>query len=240
MSSQIGIITQARMTSTRLPGKILKKIKGKALLEYHIERLKWSDLPVIVATTTNQTDDCVVDLCRMLRLPFFRGDETDVLSRYYLAAKEHSLDIVIRVTSDCPLIDGRLIKRGLGKFVDCDYLSNSISCTFPRGLDFEIFSFEALEMAYNNASEIPEREHVTPYIHRTQKDLFRITPFFADNDDSVFRITVDTEDDFQLIKELIEKFGCDNLTAEEIISVLQRNPYLKDINAHVRQKKYGE
>ncbi len=231
------IITQARMTSTRLPGKILKTVKGRTLLEYHIERLKWSGVPVIVATTINQTDDVVVDLCQKFDVIIFRGDEDDVLSRYYLATKEHSLNTVIRVTSDCPLIDGNMIKQGLKAFTDCDYLSTGVIRTYPRGFDFEIFSFSALEKAYHDAGEAYEKEHVTPYIHDTHKHLFQIKPFTANTDNSEFRITVDTEDDFRLIEEMIENFECDRLTADEIIAVLQENPYLKDINAHVKQKK---
>jgi len=213
------------------------KIKGKTLLEYHIERSKWSELPLIVATTTNNSDDCVVDLCKKLNILFFRGDENDVLSRYFLAARENKLKTVIRVTSDCPLIDGNLVRKALQSFTDCDYLSNSFIRTYPSGFDFEIFSFSALEKAYYNAVESSEREHVTPYIYHTHKHLFRIKPFVTDNDNSRFRITVDTEDDFKLIKEMIENFECDRLTADEIITVLQKNSYLKDINAHVTQRK---
>lgn len=240
MSPQAGIITQTRMTSTRLPGKVLKRINNLSLLEYHLMRLQWADLPVVVATTTNGTDDVLVQLCQNLKMDFFRGDEEDVLSRYYLAALQWRFDPIIRVTSDCPLIDGKMIREALEDFQDCHYLTNSLVRTFPRGFDFEIFSLEALEIAYREGTETHEREHVTPYIYSGKQKNFKIKHFTGREDVSHFRVTVDTEEDFELLNELIEKFHCHALSSQEIIEILKQNPYLREINSQVKQKDLRE
>lgn len=240
LHNRTAIITQARTTSTRLPAKILKKINGQTLLDYHLNRLKWSNLPIIVATTTNTCDDSIVDICKTHSINVFRGDEHNVLSRYYYAAKQFQLNIIIRVCSDCPLIDGTLIKNALDEFSNCDYLSNTINSTFPLGFNFEIFTFNALEEAYLNATETPEKEHVTPYIYRNHSDLFKIKHFSNNVDASHYRLTVDTDDDFTLIKSLITDYQCGNKNIYDIVDVLNRNPLLENINSHIQQKQYGE
>lgn len=242
MKKKVGIITQGRMTSSRLPGKILLKVKNKTILQHHIDRLQTTGFQVYVATTTNETDDPIVDFCKKSNLPFFRGSENDVLSRYYLCAKENNLDVVVRVTTDCPLIDGEVVKEGILKYLELNsddyYVSNCLTRTYPRGFDFEVFSFKALEEAFNMASLENEREHVTTYIRNIEKN--KLVKFFSierHSDDSKYRITLDEDDDWKLIKILIEKFDCEAKNAEEIIQVLQNNPELFLINAHVEQKK---
>ncbi|MBC7428130.1 MAG: glycosyltransferase family protein [Bacteriovorax sp.] len=238
---KIGIITQARTTSTRLPRKVLMKLDGKTLLEHHMDRLKWSGLPVFLATTINQSDDEIVALSDKLLIPNFRGSEDDVLSRYYGCAQKYKLDVIVRVTSDCPLIDGNLIKDGVEKFLAAGndaYVSNCLIRTYPRGFDFEVFSFEALEKAFKNAVEKPEREHVTPYIRNPDKNknlqiIDQVRPASAGK----HRITVDEEDDFKLIQLLIEKYHLADKKADEIIEFLERHPEISKINAHVEQKK---
>jgi len=239
---KVSIITQARMAATRLPGKVLKTIREKSLLAYHLQRAAWSDLPIIVATTVKGEDEPIVEECKTLKISYFRGEEDDVLSRYYHCAKENNLDIIVRITSDCPLIDGLLIREGFEEYKrsDVDYLSNSIERTFPRGLDFEIFSFKALEAAYKNAKELPEREHVTPYICRNNPNLFRIMGFPYKEDKSRYRITVDTDKDFEVIKILIEDFEADQKGYEQIIEILGNHPEIVNINKDVKQKEYGE
>ena len=235
-----GIITQARMTSTRLPGKVLKQIKGVSLLKYHSDRVKESGYPFYIATTTNSTDDDIVDFCKEENIAFYRGDEANVLSRYFFCAKENKLDIIVRVTSDCPLVDGLLIKRALNQYVNqfekYDYVSNYIERTFPRGFDFEIFSFEYLEEAYLNATMKEELEHVTPYINlnRSNKTIFHSILYKEDK--SNYRITVDTQEDFELIRRLIVDHCANELSASEIIAILDNNPDLVKINAHIQQK----
>jgi spore coat polysaccharide biosynthesis protein SpsF len=238
----IGIISQARMGSTRLPGKVLMKIKQKTILEYHIERLRWSHLPIIVATTDQKADELIVSLCADIKTPCFRGDEEDVLKRFYECAVANRFDIIIRVTSDCPLIDGLLIKEGLGLFTKegVDYLSNTIERSFPQGFDFEIFSFNVLKSAFANAKEKPEREHVTPYIWRNNPEKFKLWNFKNDLDRSNYRLTVDTQEDFLVVKELIEKYGADRKDYKEIISILENNSYISELNKAICQKEYGE
>jgi spore coat polysaccharide biosynthesis protein SpsF len=238
---KVGIITQARTTSTRLPGKVLLETVGKTVLEHGIDRLRWSGYPIFVATTINQTDDVIVSLCEKLSVFYHRGSEDDVLSRYYECAQKFNLDIIVRVTSDCPLVDGYLIKDGVEKFIasgENAYVSNCIERTYPRGFDFEIFSFKALEKACENASERFEREHVSPFIRNPDKNkgVSLISLTRTKNADQ-FRITVDEEDDFKLIKILIENYHLVGKKAEEIITFLEANPEIANINAHVEQKK---
>jgi len=236
-----GIITQVRMTSTRLPGKVLKKANGKPLLKYHIDRLRWSGLPVYIATTTNKEDDIIAEFARSEKIPFYRGSEPNVLSRYYECARANKLNIVVRVTSDCPLIDGYLIKDALQIYVKSNirdqYLSNAMERTYPRGFDFEIFSFDLLEDAYQNATLSEDLEHVTPYINRNRSGNVQCKVFTQKADKSNYRITVDAPDDYELIKTLIEKYGADKLSYTQITNILDQHPELSQINAHIKQKK---
>jgi len=156
---KVTAIIQARMTSTRLPGKVLKKVLNKSLLEYQLERVARSELidEIIVATTLNESDDPIVGLCKQLGVSIFRGSEGDVLSRYYEAARQYNSDVVVRLTSDCPLIDPKIIDRVIQMYLTkkFDYVSNTQLKTFPRGMDTEVFSFEILQTAYCNAGKDP-------------------------------------------------------------------------------------
>ena len=169
---RVVIIVQARMTSTRLPGKVLKTVLGKPLLEYQIERLRRVKLAdeIVIATTTNNADQPIIDLCDRLSIPYYRGSEDDVLARYHSAAIFHQADTVVRVTSDCPVIDPQVIDRVIYTYIDehpkYDYVSNCLERTYPRGMDTEIFSFNALEQAFQQAITQPDREHVTPFIYQ--------------------------------------------------------------------------
>jgi spore coat polysaccharide biosynthesis protein SpsF len=239
---KIGIISQARMTSTRLPAKILLTVLDKPLLLYHVNRLKMSEVPIYIATTSNQTDDIVEKFCVENHLPFFRGSESDVLSRYFYLAEREKLDVIVRVTSDCPLIDGYEIKKALAFYTALPnyknvYYTNCQKRTFPRGFDFEIFSFESLKKCFDFGTLEFEREHVTPYIWKTHPEQFDILHYLRDEDCSRFRITVDEEDDFKLIKILIEKYSAHTLNSAGIIDILKAHPELSAINEHVEQKK---
>lgn len=240
-SNKVLIVSQARMTSTRLPGKVMREVCNKPLLQYHLERLSWSGFPIVLATTTNHTDDPIVDLGRKWNVPTFRGSETDVLGRFYNAVKEYAPDIVVRVTSDCPLIDGYQISKAVHDYSECRdsqlYASNCIERTFPRGFDFEIFSASMLEEAYFRATSPSEREHVTPYFYQTKKERFRFMSFKNTTDDSSFRLTVDEQADFDLISQLITDWSCHLLTWDKICEVLRSNPRLKEMNQHIEQKK---
>lgn len=238
---KIGIISQARMTSTRLPGKVLKEINGIPLLKYHIDRAMQSGYQLYIATTTNATDEPIVDFCKKENIPYYRGSENHVLSRYYGCAREHELDIIIRITSDCPLIDGALIKKALEKqknaFGTYDYISNCIKRSYPRGFDFEIFSFEYLQEAYETATLPSDIEHVTPYIHQNRSNQTNFQHIVHSSDKSQYRITVDTPEDFELIEKLIKDHQAQNLPFNKIINILDEHPELVAINAHIEQKK---
>ena len=240
-NSDIGIITQVRMTSSRLPGKVLMKVSEKTLLGYHIDRLKQTGLKIIIATTSNEADDSIAEFAKENNLACFRGSEANVLSRFYHAALMYQLNTIIRVTSDCPLIDPHIIRSGLEKYIQLNnsnlYLSNTIERTYARGFDFEIFSFDALKDAFDHAVEPGDLEHVTPYIWKDKSGKTEMYQKQQDLDHSGFRITVDTKEDFELIKLLIEQHKAHSMAYNEIENLLVDNPELVRINAHVEQKK---
>ena len=169
-------IVQARMGSTRLPGKVLEDVGGKPMLEHIVSRLGRSRLinDVIVATSSAQGDDPIAEAATQKNIKLFRGHETDVLDRYYEAAKSARADIVVRITGDCPLIDSEVVDRVITTFLseECDYASNTLVCTYPDGLDAEVFSFAALEIAWRNGRRAADREHVTPFIRTSRRFQF--------------------------------------------------------------------
>jgi spore coat polysaccharide biosynthesis protein SpsF len=242
--TRVGIITQARTTSSRLPRKVLLSVDGKTLLEHHLDRLAMSGLPVLVATTANSTDDEIASLSSARGLGVYRGSETDVLARYHGCADAFGLDIVVRVTSDCPLIDGGLIASAVSEYLAVGdpwlYMSNTLERTYPRGFDFEVFSASALGEAAAKAVESSEREHVTPYLYaRTNERTHRRNVARHENK-SAYRITLDTAEDLALIRVLIEEHGAASLSGDEIIQLLDAHPELVEMNAHVEQKKLGD
>lgn len=213
------LITQARTGSTRLPGKVLKKVNGKELLRIHLERLKSCKKvdQILVATTIEPEDQRIGDLAEAMELKFYRGSEEDVLDRYYKATLEleKKPEWVVRVTSDCPLLDPALVDQiiGFAQEEKVDYVSNTIFDEFPDGQDVEVFRFSALEQAWKEAKKKSEREHVTPFIrnHSNLKggSIFTAKAFPSDNDYSRIRMTVDELEDFVLISKLIEELGTD-------------------------------
>jgi spore coat polysaccharide biosynthesis protein SpsF len=239
--NNIGIITQARTGSTRLPSKVLLKIKDKSLLQYHYDRLQTSGFHIVIATTVKSDDDQIEVFCRERNMDFYRGSEDDVLSRYYEAAVKYNLDTIIRVTSDCPLIDGNLIRKAVEEYRMMGdrhlYYSNTLTRTFPRGFDFEIFSMTLLEEAYKNATLPADREHVTPYIWNNRSGHTAIIQFIYPIDTSAYRLTVDTKEDFELISRMIGEYNAETLSAADIIAILDKNSELVRINAHIEQKK---
>ena len=238
------IIVQARMTSTRLPGKVLMEVRGKSLLEYQIERLRQVRLAdeLVIATTTNDTDQPIVELCERLGAAYYRGSEEDVLSRYYEAATQSGADVVVRVTSDCPLIDPGVMDEVIALYINnrdkYDYVSNTLERTYPRGLDTEVFSMAALEKAYNEAREQPEREHVTLFIYR-RPEQFPLANSSSATDYSYHRWTVDTPEDFALIKRIFMGLYPVNsrFTWLEVLDLLKEHPEWIEINAAVKQKE---
>lgn len=241
---KIGAIIQARMGSTRLPEKVMKNLKGKTVLDHVIERVKQSELidEIIIATTTHERDAVIESEALRCRVKAFRGSEDDVLSRYYYAAKENNLDVVVRITSDCPLIDPTVLDEIIDFYLKNNYeiVSNAGSDlsnrTYPRGLDTEIFSFEVLENAFNNSKEKYQREHVTPFIYEKATKVFY---YKNDIDYSKYRWTLDTDEDFKLITEIYRQLyhGKHDFYLNDIVSLFERHPELRDINAHIEQKK---
>jgi len=238
----VGIV-QARMGSTRLPGKVLKKVNGIPLLQYQLERMRQAKLLDELVIATTSTSDAIFKFCKENNVQYFLGSENDVLDRYYQTAKNYGADIVVRMTSDCPVIDPNIIDCIIEYFLnnDFDYVSNTIKRTFPRGMDTEVLTMDALKHAYNKAQKEYEREHVTPYIY-LNSNQFKIGHYFGKIDNSHIRLTVDTKEDFELISliisELYEKDN--NFTLEHILKMLEAEPELLKINAHIEQKKLGE
>jgi len=235
-------ITQSRMGSTRLPGKVLKKVNDKTLLDYQLDSLKKSKLltQIVVATTTESTDDEIVQLCKKRDQAYFRGSENNVLERYYLTAKQFEADVVVRITSDCPLIDVEIVDNIIKQFMgnEIDYASNTLERTYPRGMDTEVFSMNALEKAYNEASEQSELEHVTPYIY-FHPQLFKLLSIENDINYSKYRWTVDTDEDFELIEKLILLLSSQHkeINLNNLLNAMEQHKEWYFINSHIEQKK---
>jgi spore coat polysaccharide biosynthesis protein SpsF (cytidylyltransferase family)/RimJ/RimL family protein N-acetyltransferase len=206
-------IVQARMTSSRLPGKVLSDICGKPSLQRMLERINMASSidKVVVATTINASDDLIVELCERLKVDIFRGDEDDVLGRFCGAAEVAEAEIVIRLTADCPMIDPDVIDEVVSAFsiYNHDYLSNTIDRTYPDGLDIEVMSIDVLREAHKKAVAPFLREHVTPYISGRRPDLgagdFRVGQIRFVADFSHIRWTLDTKEDLQRIRSLVSK-----------------------------------
>lgn len=236
----IAIITQARVNSSRLPNKIFMEADGISFLQHHINRLKKTGLKIIVATTSNGSEKPIVDFCTQQNIDCFCGDENNVLSRYYHCAKKYGITTIIRVTSDCPLIDGTIILKAAEeykKFNTQTYYSNTVKRYYPRGMDYEIFSMELLEQAWLNASEESDKEHVTPYIWKNKPGNVIIKYDITATDYSNYRITLDTREDKQLLTELIENYNAASLDCNAIVKILNNNPELAAINKFIEQKK---
>lgn len=246
---RVAAIIQARMGSTRLPGKVMMKLQGKTVLDHVISRVKQSKEidTIVIATTTKSDDATIAEEANRLNVKCFRGLEEDVLSRYYYAAKENKADVIVRITSDCPLIDSKVIDEAVLKFKALyaanavDYLSNSIERTYPRGLDIEIVPFNKLEEAFNNADKPYQREHVTPYFYENP-DRFTLVNYLNDADYSYYRLTLDTPEDFELITKIYEELyhGQHDFYLKELLELFERQPELYNINKHVEQKRLEE
>ena len=241
-------IIQARTTSSRLPNKVLLPLpygSNKTVLEQVISRVRESKLinKVVVATTINETDNPIENLCKDLGVICSRGSEENVLSRYYQAAKENGADMVVRITSDCPCIDVEVIDELIEKHLKekNDYTSNSLIRSYPHGLDCEIFLFRLLEEAFNNATENFEKEHVTPYIYKTNKDKFKIGHLILKNSKEYekIRITLDTKEDYTLLCSVYDYLYKENKSFKynDIIKLFEEKSWLYNINSNIEQKK---
>ncbi|MGA7574961.1 MAG: aminotransferase class III-fold pyridoxal phosphate-dependent enzyme [Terriglobales bacterium] len=230
-------IIQARMGSTRLPGKSLAEIEQRPMLWHVVERVKRATLVdrVVVATSTAPADDAIEKMCRENGVHCYRGSEHDVLDRFYTAARGEKASQVVRITADCPLIDPEVIDRVVRRFQrgDLDYASNAMVRSYPDGLDTEVFSFSALERAWHEASKASEREHVTPYL---RSDKFRTAN--VENDSTAlflhYRWTVDEAADLDFIRAVYKAFrGKENFVMEDILELIDQNPGLEKMNSEI-------
>lgn len=233
-------VIQARMGSTRLPGKVLMDIGGQTCLARVVNRLlRAGEIhQVAIATTASSADDAIVSAAKDLSVECFRGSEHDVLSRYVEAANRFSADALVRITSDCPLIDPEIVDRVVAEGVasGVDFASNDEPPTYPRGLDTEFVRVEALRLAGRIALQLHHREHVTPVFHE-RSDLFRVRFLRDEHDYSCYRWTLDTQEDLELIRAIFAEFQNRNdFSWRDAIALMERAPHLAAINAHVVQK----
>jgi spore coat polysaccharide biosynthesis protein SpsF len=240
---KVNAIIQARTGSTRLPGKVLADIDGRSMLWHVVERTRAAELldDVIVATTTKTADDAIVAFCREHNVHCFRGSEMDVLDRYYCAARQYGSQAVVRITSDCPLIDPEIIDKVVRAFLlePPDYASNCLVRTYPRGLDTEVISFQALQSAWREARQGYQRTHVTPYIYENP-GRFRTLSVTGEEDWSAHRWTVDTPEDLEFVRAIYARRQGRNFLLSDVLRLIDREPQLADLNRSVPQKALQE
>ena len=239
------LIVQARLGSSRLPGKVLMGVCGKTLLELMLERLARVSMPakVVVATTTDREDQAIADLCLSLGTEVFRGHPTDLLDRHYLAGLVHGAHVVAKIPSDCPLIDPAVVDRVLARFAagDCDYAGNLHPASYPDGNDVEVMSMEALGIAWREAAKPMEREHTTPFIWE-QPERFRLANVCWEKDadgrlaldfSMSHRWTLDYPEDYQFIRRVFEELYPANpeFGLADILDLLDAKPDIHGINA---------
>ena len=229
------------MGSTRLPGKVMLDLAGQPMLIRVVNRVRRAVTvdEVLVATSDNPANDRIASLCHDHKVPCFRGSEDDVLDRYHRAALEFTAEAVVRVTSDCPLADPGIIDRIVREFImahpGVDYISNVMPRTFPRGLDVEVFSVEALVEAELSERDPGLREHVTMPIYR-HPDKFVCVNIKNDTDLSGMRWTVDTIEDYELVRRIYDYFGNDTFDWKQVVTLLNYNPEWLELNRHIQQK----
>lgn len=244
---KIAALIQTRIASARLPKKILKFLPYNSnitVLEQVIRRLKKSkrlNNNIILAVAEEDHRD-LINIAEKEQIMFFKGSISNVLSRYYFAAKQNNLDVVARITSDCPCIDSEIVDAVIDKHITskAEYTSNTLIRTYPRGFDVEVFNFTALDKAYKNAKEDYEIEHVTPYIYKNP-GLFKIIQHEGSKDlyEPDIRVTLDTEEDYALLCFIFDYLYPKNpyFTAHDVINLFNAKPWLKLINKKVAQKK---
>lgn len=237
-------VIQTRMGASRLPGKVLMNIAGRPMFWHVVNRLHYSRIinKVVIATTTNKKDDLIERFCRKEDIDCYRGSEDDVLDRYYQASIFYKADVIVRITSDCPLIDPTVSERVISAYLKnvnkVDGSSNVINRTYPRGLDTEAISFSTLERIWNEGKEDYQREHVTVYAYE-HPSLFNLQSVENNSNLSSLRWTVDEEDDLKFVREIYKRLyhkEKDVFLMDDVIEVLKREPQLLEINKHIKQK----
>jgi spore coat polysaccharide biosynthesis protein SpsF len=241
-------IIQARMGSSRLPGKVLKEICGRPMLDWVVQRAALSQMvtSIVVATTINSADDPIEEFCNKSGITCFRGNEFDVLDRYYQAAKTNNADIVVRLTADCPLIDPLLIDEPIKRLMaaDADFTANRLpppyQRTYPIGLDVEVVTFAALEKAWQQAKKPYEREHVMPFLYDPQ-NTFKIILLEAEQNYGSQRWTVDTPEDLEFIRQVTAILGCRlEFSWQDVLKTIAAHPELAEINADITHKSFND
>jgi spore coat polysaccharide biosynthesis protein SpsF len=235
----VAAIVQARLGSSRLPGKVLADLAGDTMLARVVQRLRATSLvtQIVIATTDRDSDDPVVDEAERLGVRWYRGPEHDVLARYLGATRACGADVVVRITSDCPLIDPDVVDRTIAVLTRSrDYASNTHVRSYPRGLDVEAFHAGTLERIARLATSQAAREHVTAFVME-RPSLFSIRHVVAPTDDSDLRWTVDTAEDLALVRALYERFG--NVPYRALVAAVRKDPELQTVNAHVVQKSWN-
>ncbi|MBI1866257.1 MAG: glycosyltransferase family protein [Candidatus Staskawiczbacteria bacterium] len=238
-------IIQARTSSTRLPGKVLLDLLGQPVLIRVVERVLKSKIinEIIVATTNKREDDVIAKLIQDYnnqKVTVFRGSEQNVLDRYFKAANYFNANIIVRITSDCPLIDPKVIDKVIDSFLtsDSDYVSNILDeRTYPRGLDVEVFSFDTLKKVFELAKNQDDKEHVTLYI-RKNSPLFKTKNIKNNKDYSFYRWTLDEKEDYELLKILYNNVypKNPNFTMKDVILFFEKNPEIIKVNENIKQK----
>lgn len=229
-------IIQARLGSTRLPGKCLFKLMGKTVLEHIVARLQTAKTidKIVLATTTKEEDGALANIAQAMGIDVFRGSEDDVLDRYYQAAKNANADIICRITADDPFKDPNVLDKIVSRFIEgnFDYVSNTLSPTYPEGLDIEVFSFCALTKAWQEAKKPSEREHVTPYIWNNP-NLFNIINVEYSEDLSHLRWTLDNANDWVFIQQVYEELYNPNkmFLMDDILNLLKNKTQLSELNS---------
>ena len=235
---KVTCIIQARTRSERLPNKVLKEIEDTPMICHIINRIKRSRNveQIILATTDKDSDKILLDIAEKFKIIGFAGDDDDVLERFFNAATSFSADPIVRITGDCPLVDPELLDIMIQIFLEnkYDYISNTIERTFPDGLDIEIFSFDALKKAHQQAKWSSEREHVTPFIVKNQ-DLFRVYNYRNKQDLSNLRWCVDEEDDLLMVKQIFHEMITEQFfSTADIIDLISKNPKIAEINKNIK------
>ncbi|MNR75300.1 3-deoxy-manno-octulosonate cytidylyltransferase [compost metagenome] len=227
-------IIQARMGSSRLPGKVMADIGGQPMIHRVVSRAQQAKRldAVLVATSDHPSDRGLAEYCRQLGIACFQGSEHDVLDRYYQAALASEADVIVRLTADCPLLDPHVIDQVVASFHEggADYVSNTLTCSYPDGLDTEVFHHDALAQAWKEATLTSEREHVTPFIHK-QPQRFRLRNVAQPVDWSALRWTVDEPQDLEFVRSVYACFEDDSFGMDDVLAVLRNQPDLGQINA---------
>lgn len=238
-------IIQTRMGSTRLAGKVLSDIMGKPMVWHVVNRLRHTSKlnDIILAVPDTKENDVLESFAKENNIKYFRGSEENVLSRYYETAKKFKSDLIVRITSDCPLIDPKVVDLVIEKHLNsgADYTSNVLKRTFPRGLDVEVFDFKTLEMAYKQAKQDFQKEHVTSYIYK-HTELFHLNSIENNEDFSYMRWCVDEIKDLELVREIYSRLYKNNkiFLLKDIVNLFEKSPELLEINQNVRQKRHEE